>query len=108
VRIWHWSKRNPKFAGALAASIVLAMLNVLAVFAISHLLSIVDHSRLSHHTVASTRFQDVRELPATVNTVTGAMKSLGAADAKIDAVAGSAEEADADVRAGTARQGIEL
>jgi serine/threonine-protein kinase len=37
-RIWRWSKRNPRFAGALAASIVLAMLNLLAIFAISHLL----------------------------------------------------------------------
>jgi hypothetical protein len=32
------------FAGALAASIVLAMLNLLAIFAISHLLSIVGHT----------------------------------------------------------------
>jgi tRNA A-37 threonylcarbamoyl transferase component Bud32 len=31
VRIWRWSKRDPKFAGALAASIVLAMLNLVAV-----------------------------------------------------------------------------
>ena len=44
VRIWRWSKRNPMFAGALAASIVLAMLNLLAIFAISHLLSIVGHT----------------------------------------------------------------
>jgi len=44
VRIWRWSKRNPRFAGALAASIVLAMLNLLAIFAISHLLSIVGNT----------------------------------------------------------------
>ena len=44
VRIWRWSKRNPRFAGALAASIVLAILNLLAIFAISHLLSIVGHT----------------------------------------------------------------
>jgi serine/threonine protein kinase len=40
VRVWRWSKRNPKFASALAASVVLAILNLLAAFMISHLLSI--------------------------------------------------------------------
>jgi serine/threonine protein kinase len=108
VRIWHWSKRNPKFAGALAASIVLAMLNLLAVFAISHLLSIVDHSRLSHHTVASTRFQDLRELTANLNTVTAAIKSSDGTDAKIEAARRSTKGADADMRARAARQEIEL
>jgi hypothetical protein len=108
VRIWHWSKRNPKFACALAASIVLATLNLLAVFAISHLLSIVDHSRLSHHTVASARFQDLRDLTANLNTVTEAMKSFDGTDAKIEAARRSTEGADADMRARAGRQEIEL
>jgi hypothetical protein len=107
VRVWNWSKRNPKFAAALAASIILATLNILALFAISHLLSIVDHARLSHHTVASVRFQDVRQLTATFNTATEAMKSLDGTDAKIEADRGSTE-ADTDMRARAARQGTEL
>ena len=108
VRIWRWSKRNPRFAGALAASIVLAMLNLLAIFAISHLLSIVGHSRLAHRTVASVQFQDLRELTGTLNAVTEATKSLDATDAKIDAPPSSAEEADAHVGATAARQGTEM
>jgi len=107
VRVWHWSKRNPKFAAALAASIILATLNILALFAISHLLSIVDHARLSHHTVASVRFQDVRQLTATFKTATEAMKSLDGIDAKIEAARASTE-ADTDMRARAARQGTEL
>jgi len=60
VRVWRWSKRNPKFAGMLAASIVLAVLNVLAAFTISHLLSIVGHDRFAHHTVAAVSWQHLR------------------------------------------------
>ena len=103
VRLWRWSKRNPKFAGALAASVALAVLNLLAALTISHLLSIVGHYRLAHHTVPSVRFQDLRELTATLNAGTEAMKSLDTADAKIDAA--STEEAEPDVRASAARQG---
>jgi len=38
VRMWRWSKRNPTFAGTLAATIVLGALNVIAAFTISYLL----------------------------------------------------------------------
>lgn len=108
VRVWRWSKRNPKFAGALAASVVLAVLNLLAAFTISHLLSIVGPDRLAHQTVASVRSQDLRELTATLNSGTEAMKSLDSADAKTDPADRSTEEADADERASAARQGAEL
>ena len=108
VRVWRWSKRNPKFAGALAAGVVLAVINLLAAFAISHLLSIAGHDRLTHHTVASLRFQDLHELNTSLNSVTEAMKSLDTADAKKDAAPGSIEEADANVHASAARQGTDL
>jgi serine/threonine protein kinase len=107
VRVCRWSKRNPKFAGALAASVVLAVLNLLAAFTISHLLSIVGHDQLSHHTVASVRFEDLRQLTATLNSITE-MKSLDSADAKTNLADRSTEEADADQRASAARQGAEL
>src|SRR5262249_21732976 len=108
VRLWRWSKRNPRFAGALAASIVLAMLNLLAIFAISHLLSIVGRTRLAHRTVASVQCEHLHELTSNLNAVTEATKSLDATDAKIDAAPSSAEEADANVRARAARQGTEI
>jgi hypothetical protein len=90
MRIWRWSKRNPRFAGALAASIVLAMLNLLAIFAISHLLSIVGHTRLAHRTVVSVQFQDLHELT------------------RIDAAPSSAEKPTRTSRARAARQGTEM
>jgi len=82
------------------------MLNLLAIFAISHLLSIVGRARLAHGTVASVQFEDLHELTGTLNAVTEATKSLDATDAKIDAPPSSAEEGDAHVRA--ARQGTEM
>jgi serine/threonine protein kinase len=108
VRVWRWSKRNPKFAGALAASVVLAVLNLLAAFTISHLLSIVGPDRLAHQTVASVRFEDLRELTATLNSGTEAMKSLDSADAKTNPADRSTEEAEADERASADRQATEL
>jgi serine/threonine protein kinase len=108
VRVWRWSKRNPKFASALAASVILAVLNLLAAFTISHLLSIVGPDRLAHQTVASVRSQDLHELTATLNSVTEAMKSFDSADAKTNRADRSTEEAEADERASAARQGTEL
>jgi eukaryotic-like serine/threonine-protein kinase len=104
VRVWRWSKRNPKLAGTLAASIVLAVLNVLAAFTISHLLSIVGHDRFAHHTVAAVRFQDLRELTATLNSVTGAMNS----DAETYRADRSTEEVETDRRATTVQQRTDL
>jgi serine/threonine protein kinase len=108
VRVWRWSKRNPKFASALAASVILAALNLLAAFTISHLLSIVGPDRVAHQTVASVRFQDLRKLTATLNSGTEAMKSLDSADAKTNPADRSTEEAKADERASAARQGAAL
>jgi len=108
VRIWQWSKRNPKFAGALAASIVLAMLNLLAVFAISHLLSIAGHARPPHRTVASAQFEDLRDVTAPLNAVTEATRSLNYLDPKIDAAPNSTGGADVEVHASTAPREIEL
>lgn len=104
VRVWRWSKRNPKLAGTLAASIVLAVLNVLAAFTISHLLSIVGHDRFAHHTVAAVRFQDLREMTATLNSVTGAMNS----DAETYRADRSTEEVETDRRATTVQQRTDL
>jgi serine/threonine-protein kinase len=95
VRLWRWSKRNPKFAGALAASIVLAMLNLLAVFAITHLLSIVGHARFTHHPVASVRVQDLGEVTTNLNAVTEATNVLDNSNATRDTPRISASGSDA-------------
>jgi len=84
------------------------MLNLLVIFAISHLLSIVGHTRLAHRTVVSVQFQDLHELTGTLNAVTDATKSLDATHARIDAAPGSAEEVAAHLRARAARQRAEM
>ncbi|HEX5489652.1 MAG TPA: serine/threonine-protein kinase [Candidatus Udaeobacter sp.] len=103
VRVWQWSKRNPKFAGALAASILLAMLNLVAIFTISHLLSVGGPARSTRHAVASADFQDLREHSGTMKSVTEAMKSLDLSGAPSH----SSEEAET-VRARTIPHAMEL
>ena len=108
IRVWQWSKRNPKFAGALAASIVLAMLNLLAVFAISHLLSMADHTRITPHGVASVRVDEFRDLTPTLTAMGDATKSFDRSGARPRRVPGVTEEADVQVRARNLRQEVEL
>jgi len=108
VRVWRWSKRNPKFASALAASVILAVLNLVAAFTISHLLSTIGPDRLVHQTVATTSSQHLRELTATLNSVTEGMKSFESADAKTNGLNRSTQEVDANERARTDRPRTEL
>jgi hypothetical protein len=84
------------------------MLNLLAVFAISHLLSIVGHARLARQSVASVQFEDVRQLTATMNSVTEAMKSLQTFDAKMAVSPESTEEPDAHLRTNRTPEPTEL
>jgi hypothetical protein len=53
------------------------------------------------------RFQDLRELTSTLNSVTEAMKYLDSADTKTNRADRSTEEAEADERASAARQGTD-
>lgn len=96
VRIWRWSKRNPTFAGALAATIVLGALNVVAAFTISYLLSSVGHARLASHSVAIARFDQLREFAATLNSVTESRSSFRNRDTKIGPAECSTEEPEHD------------
>jgi eukaryotic-like serine/threonine-protein kinase len=98
VRFWRWSKRNPKFASALAATLLLAVLNILAALTISHFLSIVSHARVVHHTVASVRFEDLRELATTLNSITEARNPCSPAEQKFNTSHGSTQKAGDDVR----------
>ncbi|MBO0695721.1 MAG: serine/threonine protein kinase, partial [Verrucomicrobia bacterium] len=54
VRIWRWSKRNPKLAGSLAAAVVLAVVGVIAGFTSSRLSGIVQNAELARHSVVIT------------------------------------------------------
>lgn len=100
LRIWRWSKRNPVFAGTLAATLGLTVLNVVAAFTISHLLSRIGETRLIHHTTASVRFENLRELTPTLDSIAEAKNSVPIANSKLNTSLRSTEEPDANAPPG--------
>jgi tRNA A-37 threonylcarbamoyl transferase component Bud32 len=97
VRIWRWSKRNPKLAGALATSLALAVLNLVAALTISHLLSMVNCVRLLHPAVATVQFADLHELTSALDPITEARNPFATTEGNIDAPEGFADDAAAEV-----------
>jgi hypothetical protein len=100
LRMWRWSRRNPVFAGTLAATIGLDVVNVVAAFTISHLLSIISQTRLAHHTIASMRFENLRELTPALNSIAEAKNLVSAASRKLNADLRFTEEPKADALPG--------
>lgn len=92
LRVWHWSKRNPVPAGALAAGLALTLLNVVAAFTISHLLWKIGQTRPAHHTIESVRFENLRELTPTLNSIADAKNLVHAANGELNADLRSIEE----------------
>ena len=99
-RVWRWSKRKPVFATMLAATVGLTALNVVAAFTISHLLSIIGQTRLAHHTIASVRFEHLRELTPALNSIAEAKNPVPAASGKPNVGQRSTEEPEADALPG--------
>ena len=64
VRIWRWSKRNPKLASALAAAIILAVVGLVVTIVSSRLSSIVQTTELARHSVEVLPFEDFNEVPS--------------------------------------------
>jgi serine/threonine protein kinase/tetratricopeptide (TPR) repeat protein len=65
VRIWRWSKRNPRLAGSLAAVVVLGAIGVTAAISSSRLSSVVQNAELARHSVVVTPFEDLDDLSNT-------------------------------------------
>ncbi len=76
VRIWRWSKRNPKLAASLAAAVVLGAVGVIAAFTSSRLSSIVQDTELARHSVVVTPFEDLDQLSNTSNSAKAATGAL--------------------------------
>jgi serine/threonine protein kinase/tetratricopeptide (TPR) repeat protein len=76
VRIWRWSKRNPKLAGSVAAAVILGAVGVITAFTSSRLSSIVQNAELARHSVAVTPFEDLDELSTGSNSATAATTAL--------------------------------
>jgi serine/threonine protein kinase/tetratricopeptide (TPR) repeat protein len=65
VRLWRWSKRNPKLAGSLAAAVILGAVGVIAAIRSSRLSSIVQSAELARHSIVVTAFEDLDGLSTT-------------------------------------------
>jgi serine/threonine protein kinase/tetratricopeptide (TPR) repeat protein len=68
VRIWRWSKRNPKLAGSLAAVIILGGAGIAALFTSSRLSSIIQNAELARHSIAVMPFEDLDDFSSTSNS----------------------------------------
>jgi serine/threonine protein kinase/Tfp pilus assembly protein PilF len=62
VRVWRWSKRNPKLAGSIAAAVVLGAVGIIAAFTSSRLSAIVKNAELARHSVVVMPFEDLDDL----------------------------------------------
>jgi len=65
VRIWRWSKRNPKLAGSLGAAVFLGVLGAIAAITSSRLSSIVQNAELTRRSIVVTPFEDLDNLSTT-------------------------------------------
>ena len=62
VRIWRWSKRNPKLAGSLSAILILGGVGLGTAITSSRLSSIVQRAEIARHSVIVTPFEDLDNL----------------------------------------------
>jgi serine/threonine protein kinase len=65
VRVWRWSRRNPKLAGSLAAVVVVGAIGLTAAISSSRLSSVVQNAELARHSVVMTPFEDLDDLSNT-------------------------------------------
>jgi serine/threonine protein kinase/tetratricopeptide (TPR) repeat protein len=65
VRVWRWTKRNPKFASSLATILILGGIGLTAVVMSSRLSSIVQKAELARRSVVVTAFEDLDDLSTT-------------------------------------------
>ena len=100
LRVWRWSKRNPVPAGALAASLALTLLNVVSAFTISHLLWKIGQTRPAYHTIPSVRFENLRQLTPTLNSIADAKIFVPGANGKLNADLRSTEEPETNALPG--------
>lgn len=68
VRVWRWSKRNPKLAGSLVAAVLLGVIGVTAAISSSRLSSVVQNAELVRHSIVVTPFEDLEDLDGLSNT----------------------------------------
>ncbi len=89
VRIWRWSRRNPKLAGSLVAAVVLGAIGIIAAFTSSRLSSIVENAELARHSVVVTPFEDLDELSTSSNSAKAATSAFTTALTRTEGIRSS-------------------
>ena len=79
VRLWRWSRRNPKLAGSIAACLILAAVGLVEKIASSRLSAILQRVEIAQRSLAVTPFEDLDELSTTSNSAQSATSALTAA-----------------------------
>src|SRR5437588_705508 len=67
VRLWRWSRRNPKLAGSVAACLILGGVGLTEKIASARLSSILQRVKIAQRSVAVTPFEDLDEISTTSN-----------------------------------------
>jgi serine/threonine protein kinase/tetratricopeptide (TPR) repeat protein len=65
IRIWRWSRRNPKLAGSVAACLLLGAVGLVEKITSSRLSSIVQNAESARRSVVITPFEDLDDLSTT-------------------------------------------
>jgi serine/threonine protein kinase/Tfp pilus assembly protein PilF len=86
VRIWRWSKRNPKLAGSLAAVVILGAVGLATAITSSHLSSIVQRAEIAQHSVVMAPFEDLDNLSTASTQAREATASFAAALANVSGI----------------------
>src|SRR6266404_4113804 len=68
VRVWRWSRRNPKLAGSIAACLSLSAVGLDEKIASSRLSAILQRVEIAQRSVAVTSFEDLDEISNTSNS----------------------------------------
>ena len=67
VRLWRWSRRNPKLAGSVAACLILGAVGLTEKIGSARLSSILQRVEIAQRSVAVTSFEDLDEISTTSN-----------------------------------------
>jgi tetratricopeptide (TPR) repeat protein len=79
VRLWRWSRRNPKLAGSIAACLILAAVGLVEKIASSRLSAILQRVEIAQRSVAVTPFEDLDEISTTSNSARSVTRAFTAA-----------------------------
>jgi serine/threonine protein kinase/tetratricopeptide (TPR) repeat protein len=79
VRTWRWSKRNPKLAASLAATLIIGATGLGVAITNSRLSGLVRNVELAQRSVVVMPFEDLDDLSATSNSAKSATEGLMAA-----------------------------